>query len=626
MNQAEWTPLPEAIDNQARRNWYALCFHRAELAKALNDPLARLSRFEVCLRSGVVHGLRITAEPEPHTYLPADNGPALLEQQQVALRQHFQSGKRVVILSGLCSGRTLDAVKQLLDEFASSAVCLIEPHVESWCAALLDATIAEVFQHPRLFLFGGANAFADANDFLKKEYLFLLPHHQFAYMLGVMPSDEQAPMYIQAAKDAAASIQAKNTQFEEILAGFLTHTQSALAGAPQSVWACTHRESYIHFPLLRAFLRGFHQCGLHTRLSEYDHGFTTSFRVMGELLKAKPDCIFSINTWAGALLEDFGLSADAAQAMKVPRVSWLVDDTQLYEDAPTQSPFSDYDWVIASDRSYLPWLERLTKQAFFMPPAAMFEKKGAVKDDYACPISYVGSLPNIGEELKLASATTLDILKRIEEQKRKAHSKRFLELLDEFSPSADTRNQLAQLANQFTSQTLKNFQTTEARVEYFLYNAATYFKRLSIVEALLPLGLVVCGPDAWRDALPDKFKHRCRAFVPNDALADIYASSQLCLNIHSHQCPTCLNTRDFDAPMAGGAVIGDWVEDIERGFLEPGKETLTFRSNEEAVELIQQALADRDALAALRRNGRNRVIGEHTYKHRAQRVLSQIRR
>ncbi|MBZ0258136.1 glycosyltransferase, partial [bacterium] len=454
-------------------------------------------------------------------------------------------------------------------------------------------------------------------------YLFLLPHSEFAYMLGVMPTDEHAPQYVQAAKDAAAAIQQKNIQFENTLGKFLQHTQSQIT-RPQSVWACTHREAYIHFPLLKAFLRGFHQAGLTTRLSEYDNQFTTSFRMMGELLQAKPDCIFSINAWPGALLEDFGLSQDAVHLMQIPRICWLVDDTKLYEDAPEQSPFGANDWTIASDRSYLPWLERLTQQAFFMPPATMFEKKGAIQSQHEAPISYVGSLPDIGKELSQAPGATGDILKQIDTLKREAPSKTYNQLLDELSPSNESRQQIASLAQQFTSQTRKGFQTGQARIEYFLFNIATYYKRLSIVEALLPFGLCVYGPQTWREALPHNFQYRYRGFVENKDLANVYASARLSLNIHSHQCPTCLNTRDFDVLMAGGAVIGDWVEDVERGMLDPGKETLAFHSIDEAAELAQQYLEDYEALQTLRRDGHQRVISEHTYKHRAQNVLSQI--
>lgn len=624
MNQAEWKPVPDGIVKQARRNWYALCFHHTELAKTLHDPLAHIDQFELCLCDGEIRGVRCKSEPTPRIFLPHENGAALLVQQQNALRQHVQSGKRLTVIAGLCSGRLLDATKQLLDEYPAAAVCLFEPDIDSWCAAMLDATVPEAFQHPRLFLFGGADAYTHAIDFIRKEYLFLLPHAEFAYMLGVMPTDENAPGYIQSAKDAAAAIQQKSIQFEETLSVFLLHTQTALRGTPQSIWACTHRESYIHFPLLNAFLRGFHQAGLRTRLSEYDHGFTANFRVMGELLKSKPDCIFSINAWPGALLEDFGLAQDAVKSMQIPRVCWLVDDTQLYEDSHAQKPFNDYDWVIASDRSYLPWLKQLTQQAFFMPPAAMFDKKGTMQEKYAAAISYVGSLPNVRNELRSVSPITQELLKKIEVNKREQPTQSFIDLLNQLSPSSESREQLSSVAEQFTSQTRKGFQTSQARVEYLLYNVATYLKRMRIVEALLPLGLCVYGPESWRDALPLKFKNRYRAFVANHDLANVYASSRLSLNIHSHQCPTCLNTRDFDVPMAGGAVLGDWVEDVDRGFLEPGKETLAFHTTDEAVEAAQQIFSNQAALDSLRRDGHNRVASEHTYKRRAQSLLTRI--
>ena len=47
------------------------------------------------------------------------------------------------------------------------------------------------------------------------------------------------------------------------------------------------------------------------------------------------------------------------------------------------------------------------------------------------------------------------------------------------------------------------------------------------------------------------------ALAPYHDLADAYASADVCLNIHSIQCPTCLNPRDFDVLMATGCLLSD---------------------------------------------------------------------
>ena len=163
-----------------------------------------------------------------------------------------------------------------------------------------------------------------------------------------------------------------------------------------------------------------------------------------------------------------------------------------------------------------------------------------------------------------------------------------------------------------------------AMLEYFLYNTSTFFKRREIVSALLPLGLFVYGPEAWKDVLPMKYRMNYRGFVSWNDLADVYASSRINLNIHSHQCPTCLNVRDFDVPMAGGLVLGDWVEDMERGFLKPGEEIHAFNSLADAVEKASWLLDNPDDALAAAQKGQQRVMKEHTCTHRVRRIMEII--
>ena len=73
-------------------------------------------------------------------------------------------------------------------------------------------------------------------------------------------------------------------------------------------------------------------------------------------------------------------------------------------------------------------------------------------------------------------------------------------------------------------------------------------------------------------------------------------------------------TRVFEAAGAGACLITDYWEGIEL-FLEPGREVLVARDGQEVVEIMQGLTTENAALigqAALRR-----VLGEHTYDHRA---------
>lgn len=73
-------------------------------------------------------------------------------------------------------------------------------------------------------------------------------------------------------------------------------------------------------------------------------------------------------------------------------------------------------------------------------------------------------------------------------------------------------------------------------------------------------------------------------------------------------------TRVFEAAGAGACIITDDWKGIEM-FLEPGKEVLVARNGEEVTEILEH-LTDKAAYD-IGCAGRERILSEHTYKHRA---------
>lgn len=612
-----WTPPPDALLKRADRNREVLARSRPALAAALES---RAAQVEIIIHDGALIGLKL----DGRVFLPPEGGLELVERQRQSLSGAFGSGKRCSVVAGLGAGHCLNALNEALNEYSSAAAFAIEPDLSAWQAALFSVEDPGLWETPRLHLFAGDDAQGQAVECIRSEYIYLLPFAEFAWQLGALPLDAQtADRYSTLAREVAAAVQTLSSQFEPKLNAFLEHTRSAASSAA-SIWGCTHRDSYIHYPLLQAFLEGLRQAGAEATLSLYDKGFSAPFRVMGELIESRPDMIMSINAFPQALLEDLGLSANAAAAMAIPRVCWLVDDTKLYEDEEPGDALGEHDWAFAIDRGYLPWLKRLTPNAVFLPPGGMFHEKGSPQERFRAPVSYIGSLPDMHGALSRLKPAARDALMAVEAARLERPERLFHQMLDDLAISPDAGRELLDEARRFCSTTRKGFTRDRAMMEYFLYNAATFIKRKRIVEALLPLGLRVFGPESWQAALPDGYQDRYGGFVAPQDLADAYASTELTLNIHSHQCPTCLNPRDFDAPAAGGAVIGDWVDDMELGLFELEREALAFRSLDEAAERIRSTLADRDGLQTMREAAYQRVQSEHTYAHRARSVLETV--
>ena len=78
--------------------------------------------------------------------------------------------------------------------------------------------------------------------------------------------------------------------------------------------------------------------------------------------------------------------------------------------------------------------------------------------------------------------------------------------------------------------------------------------------------------------------------------------------------------RPFELAACGAAIVSNPHEGIERWF-EPGRELLVVHGADEATEAYRELLADPAQAEELGRLARERVLDEHTYAHRARRLL-----
>lgn len=81
--------------------------------------------------------------------------------------------------------------------------------------------------------------------------------------------------------------------------------------------------------------------------------------------------------------------------------------------------------------------------------------------------------------------------------------------------------------------------------------------------------------------------------------------------------------RPFELAACGAAIVSNPCEGIDRWF-EPGRELLVVSSTEEAVEAYRELLADPGAAEAMGERARERALDEHTYAHRARRLLELV--
>lgn len=101
--------------------------------------------------------------------------------------------------------------------------------------------------------------------------------------------------------------------------------------------------------------------------------------------------------------------------------------------------------------------------------------------------------------------------------------------------------------------------------------------------------------------------------------------SKMCLNIHHYQSKEGVNPRTFEILGAGGFQLIDYKKILEELF-DIDKELVCYRGIEELVEKIIYYLDRDEERNIIAKAGHQRVLKEHTIRHRVERILTDIAR
>ncbi len=129
-----------------------------------------------------------------------------------------------------------------------------------------------------------------------------------------------------------------------------------------------------------------------------------------------------------------------------------------------------------------------------------------------------------------------------------------------------------------------------------------------------------------RDFRGDTGRARLVGDVPFNVFARSISAARinLCLTRRSHASVYASSSaRPFELAACGAAVVANPYDGVERWF-EPGRELLVVSSADEAVAAYRRLLDDPGEAEELGRRARERALEEHTYRHRARRLLELV--
>jgi spore maturation protein CgeB len=124
----------------------------------------------------------------------------------------------------------------------------------------------------------------------------------------------------------------------------------------------------------------------------------------------------------------------------------------------------------------------------------------------------------------------------------------------------------------------------------------------------------------------DTGRARSLGRIPFNAFPRAIAAARVNLNVtrRPHATVEASSTcRLFELAACGAAIVSNPLAGVERWF-DPDRELRVAGSSDEAVDAYRELLADPGQAEELGRRARERVLDEHTYAHRARRLLDLI--
>jgi hypothetical protein len=172
-------------------------------------------------------------------------------------------------------------------------------------------------------------------------------------------------------------------------------------------------------------------------------------------------------------------------------------------------------------------------------------------------------------------------------------------------------------------------QAVEKEVDVFFYGYGDKFRRdwmrtmvgePSRTAPELDFGL------GGLDFQGDVGRARLLGDVPFNVFARAISAARVNLNVtrRPHAVVAGSSTaRPFELASSGAAIVSNPHKGIDRWF-EPGSELVVVGSAEEAVAAYRELVADPAQAEEMGRRARERVLDEHTYAHRARRLLELV--
>lgn len=336
--------------------------------------------------------------------------------------------------------------------------------------------------------------------------------------------------------------------------------------------------------------------------------------IMGRMIKTvvefKPDFLLTVNHLG---FDEEGVLTSFLNSIEMPVASWYVDNPNIIVKGFDRN-VSPYVSIFLWDRSYIKdfagmgfesveYLPLGTDEEVFRP--IKLSSSNARK--YGSDISFVGNsmLQPIEEELSGIPEELHPAIEKI--------ACALSHLRISFAEGLKTLSEREiEKVNSLTINQRLDFEAAA-------YWKATLHYRLSCIRALKDFRPVIYGDKRWGELLGSGYRLKSPLNYYKE-LPLAYNACKINFNATSLQMLEAVNQRVFDVPASGGFLLTDHQAAIEELF-EAGREIVTYKDTGEIPDLVRFYLKHPELRIDVANRGRERVLKEHTYKHRTREII-----
>ncbi|UCH81564.1 MAG: glycosyltransferase [Nitrospiraceae bacterium] len=355
-------------------------------------------------------------------------------------------------------------------------------------------------------------------------------------------------------------------------------------------------------------LRSYGHRVIRVHVNKKDRGDRIISGIMETILGCKPDFLLTVNHLG---LDEEGILTDFLTSIEMPVASWYVDSPNLIVKAFNKN-VSPFIALFMWDRSYIndmksmgfeivEYLPLATDEKLFRPLIAGKHRKKLSK--FICDISFVGN--SMVEPVYKWMDRVNDDMKPIA-----------LRLSENFNRSVNINEMLMDdEMEQYSRLTEKGKMDFEAAVIW----KATFIYRLECINKIESQGLKIFGDKHWKNLLDSN----AAIYPPVNyykELPYLFNACKINFNATSMQMKEGVNQRVFDVPACGSFLLTDDQSSLYELF-ERGREVITYKNKEEISGLVTYYLKNQSAMERIAENARNRVLSQHTYRHRLEKMI-----